>query len=106
MRLHNRTGAIETVELLGKRLYIEAFERGWDRAKKRSGDGPRRRALRGAIQITGIWHAREHPGAVVGSRHDGTSVDPKPGLGRLDIAMRELQTFRTPNRNGGMNFAF
>jgi hypothetical protein len=29
------TGAIETAELFGRRIYAEAFERGWDRAKKK-----------------------------------------------------------------------
>src|SRR2546423_36564 len=35
------TGAIETAELFGRRLYAEAWERGWDRAKKKAvlGDG-------------------------------------------------------------------
>src|SRR5207249_3064611 len=35
------TGAIETADLFGRRLYAEVFERGWDRAKKKVvlGDG-------------------------------------------------------------------
>jgi hypothetical protein len=62
------TGAIETAELFGRRLYVEAFERGWDRAKKKVvlGDGAEwiwniaDQHFAGAIQIVDIWHAREH----------------------------------------------
>jgi hypothetical protein len=62
------TGAIETAELFGRRLYAEAFERGWDRAKKKVvlGDGAEwiwnlaDQHFAGAIQIVDIWHAREH----------------------------------------------
>jgi hypothetical protein len=62
------TGAIETAELFGRRLYVEAFERGWDRAKIRVvlGDGAEwiwniaDQHFAGAIQIVDVWHAREH----------------------------------------------
>jgi len=62
------TGAIETAELFGRRLYAEAFERGWDRAKRKVvlGDGAEwiwniaDQHFAGAIQIVDIWHAREH----------------------------------------------
>jgi hypothetical protein len=62
------TGAIETAERFGRRLYVEAFERGWDRAKTKVvlGDGAEwiwniaDQHFVGAIQIVDIWHAREH----------------------------------------------
>ena len=62
------TGAIETAELFGRRLYVEAFERGWDRAQQKVvlGDGAdwiwniAGQHFAGAIQIVDIWHAREH----------------------------------------------
>lgn len=62
------TGAIESAELFGRRLYAEAFERGWDRAQKKVvlGDGAEwiwniaDQHFAGAIQIVDIWHAREH----------------------------------------------
>ncbi|MEO8591937.1 MAG: ISKra4 family transposase [Candidatus Solibacter sp.] len=62
------TGAIETAELFGRRLYAEAWERGWDRARKKVvlGDGAEwiwniaAQHFAGAIQIVDIWHAREH----------------------------------------------
>jgi len=62
------TGAIETAELFGRRLYTQAWERGWSRAKKKVvlGDGADwiwnigDQHFVGAIQIVDIWHAREH----------------------------------------------
>jgi hypothetical protein len=62
------TGAIETAELFGCRMYVEAFERGWDRATTKVvlGDGAEwiwniaDQHFVGAIQIVDIWHAREH----------------------------------------------
>jgi hypothetical protein len=62
------TGAIETAELFGRRIYTEAWERGWSRAKKKVvlGDGAdwiwniADQHFPGAIQIVDIWHAREH----------------------------------------------
>jgi hypothetical protein len=38
---HNLTGAIETAEEFGKRIYLEAWNRGWRRASKKvvMGDG-------------------------------------------------------------------
>jgi hypothetical protein len=62
------TGAIEIADLFGHRLYAEAWERGWDRAKKKVvlGDGAEwiwniaDQHFAGALQIVDIWHAREH----------------------------------------------
>lgn len=62
------TGAIETAERFGRRLYAEAWERGWSRAKKKVvlGDGSDwiwnivDQHFVGAVQIVDIWHAREH----------------------------------------------
>ena len=61
-------GAIETAEEFGKRLYVEASERGWSRALVRvvMGDGSvwiwNQADLHfpGAIQILDQYHAREH----------------------------------------------
>lgn len=62
------TGAIETAELFGRRIYTEAWQRGWSRAKKKVviGDGAdwiwniADQHFVGALQIVDIWHAREH----------------------------------------------
>ena len=61
-------GAIETSEEFGKRLYLEAYKRGWSRAKKKvvMGDGSEwiwnqaREHFPGATQIVDLYHAREH----------------------------------------------
>jgi hypothetical protein len=62
------TGAIETAEQFGKRLYVEAWKRGWSRAEKKVviGDGAEwiwnivKDHFPGAIQIVDLFHARQH----------------------------------------------
>jgi hypothetical protein len=62
------TGAIETAEEFGKRIYLEAWNRGWSRAAKKvvMGDGAEwiwnlaDLHFPGAIQIVDLYHAREH----------------------------------------------
>jgi hypothetical protein len=62
------TGAIETAEEFGKRLYLEAWKRGWSRAEKKvvMGDGAEwiwnlaEVHFPGAIQIVDLFHARQH----------------------------------------------
>jgi hypothetical protein len=62
------TGAIETAEEFGKRLYQEAWNRGWSRAEKKvvMGDGAEwiwnlaEQHFPGAVQIVDLYHARQH----------------------------------------------
>lgn len=62
------TGAIETAEQFGKRLYVEAWKRGWSRAEKKVvlGDGAEwiwnlaKEHFPGAVQIVDLYHARQH----------------------------------------------
>jgi hypothetical protein len=62
------TGAIENAEQFGKRLYVEAWKRGWSRAEKKVviGDGAEwiwnlaKQHFPGAIQIVDLFHARQH----------------------------------------------
>jgi hypothetical protein len=61
------TGAIENAEKFGKRLYVEAWKRGWSRAEKVViGDGAEwiwniaREHFPGAIQIVDLFHAHQH----------------------------------------------
>ena len=62
------TGAIETAEEFGKRIYREAWDRGWGRAEKKVllGDGAPwiwnigDQHFPGAVQILDLYHAREH----------------------------------------------
>jgi len=61
-------GAIETAEEFGKRLYVEAWKRGWSRARKTvvMGDGAEwiwnlaAQHFPGAVQIVDLYHARQH----------------------------------------------
>ena len=62
------TGAIETAEEFGKRIYLEACQRGWEHAAKKVvlADGAEwiwnlaDLHFPGAIQIVDLYHAREH----------------------------------------------
>jgi len=62
------TGAIETAEEFGKRIYVEAWKRGWRRAQKKvvRGDGAEwiwnlaEQHFPGAVQIVDLYHARQH----------------------------------------------
>lgn len=62
------TGAIETAETFGRRLYLEAWNRGWSHAAKRvvMGDGAEwiwnlaDVHFPGAVQIVDLYHARQH----------------------------------------------
>jgi hypothetical protein len=62
------TGAIESAEQFGKRLYVEAWKRGWSRAERKVviGDGAEwiwnlaQQHFPGAVQIVDLFHARQH----------------------------------------------
>jgi len=79
------TGAIETAEAFGKRLYREAWTRGWGRARLRvvMGDGAEwiwnLAALHfpGAIQIVDLYHARQHLWEVARTLHPNDGVRQK-----------------------------
>jgi len=61
-------GAIESAEEFGKRIYLEAWKRGWPRAQTKvfMGDGSEwiwniaKLYFPGAIQIVDLFHARQH----------------------------------------------
>jgi hypothetical protein len=61
-------GAIEIAEQFGKRIYLEAWKRGWSRAQTKvfMGDGSEwiwniaDQHFPGAIQIVDLFHARQH----------------------------------------------
>jgi len=106
------TGATETAELFGRRLYVEAFERGWDRAKRKVvlGDGAEwiwniaDQHFAGAIQIVDIWHAREHlwdvaaklfPSDEKQRKHWAKKLIRKLNRGRVENVVSELRSFPT-----------
>jgi len=106
------TGAIETAELFGARLYGEAWERGWDRARKKVvlGDGAKwiwniaDQHFAGAIQIVDIWHAREHLWDVAAKlfpadeklrKSWARKLIRKLNRGRVEAVVTELRSFPT-----------
>jgi hypothetical protein len=62
------TGAVEPAEDFGKRIYLEAWKRGWSRANQKViiGDGAEwiwkitADHFPGAVQIVDLYHARQH----------------------------------------------
>ena len=76
------TGAIETAEEFGKRLYLEAWNRGWSRAEKKvvMGDGAEwiwnlaDLHFPGAVQIVDLYHARQHLWNLARSLHPNDPV--------------------------------
>ena len=90
------TGAIETAEEFGLRLYTEAWRRGWSRANKKVviGDGAvwiwnlADQHFPGAIQIVDLYHSRQHLWELSAKLFPNHERDRKRwmgrGLGRLD----------------------
>ena len=77
------TGAIETAGDFGKRLYREAWNRGWSRAVKKvvMGDGAEwiwnlaNLHFPGAVQIVDLYHARQHLWDLVRSLHPNQALN-------------------------------
>ena len=109
------TGAIESAEQFGKRLYVEAWKRGWSRAENRVvlGDGAEwiwnlaKDHFPGALQIVDLYHARQHlwdlarclfP-AEVKSRNAWIGLHQKRWLDKGKIAqlVASLQSIQTPH---------
>jgi len=108
------TGAIETAEEFGRRIYAEAWERGWSRAGKKVllGDGAvwiwniGDQHFPGAIQIVDIWHAREHIWSVGAKRFPSDDKERKRwakkmigklNTGRVEVLISELRAVPTHN---------
>jgi uncharacterized protein UPF0236 len=105
-------GAIETAEEFGKRLYVEAWKRGWSRAQKKVvlGDGAEwiwnlaHQHFPAAIQIVDLFHARQHLWELVRKLYPNDEVQQKRWIrvqqNRLDkgkieklvFALRSIQT--------------
>jgi hypothetical protein len=79
------TGAIETAEEFGKRIYAEASNRGWSRAEKKvvMGDGAEwiwnlaEPYFPGAVQIVDLFHARQHLWELARKLHPHDAVSQK-----------------------------
>ena len=78
-------GAIETAEAFGKRLYVEAWKRGWSRAEKKvvMGDGAEwiwnlaEQHFPGAVQIVDLYHARQHLWELIRKLHPNDEAKQK-----------------------------
>jgi hypothetical protein len=109
------TGAIETAEEFGKRIYLEAWKRGWSRAEKRvvMGDGAEwiwnlaEQHFPGAIQIVDLYHARQHLWDLVRKLHPNDEVAKKAWMkvhqrrlldkGKIDKLVLALRSIVTTN---------
>jgi hypothetical protein len=107
------TGAIETAEEFGKRIYVEAWNRGWSRAKTKvvMGDGAEwiwnlaDLHFPGAVQIVDLFHARQHLWDLARKLYPNDSVNQKSWvkanqkrlldkgkIEKLVVALRSLQS--------------
>jgi hypothetical protein len=79
------SGAIETSEDFGKRIYVEAWKRGWSHAEKKvvMGDGAEwiwnlaDQHFPGALQIVDLYHARQHLWELARRLHPNDEVNQK-----------------------------
>jgi hypothetical protein len=107
-------GAIETAEEFGKRLYVEAWKRGWSRAQKKVvlGDGAEwiwnlaHQHFPGAIQIVDLFHARQHLWDLVRKLHPNDEKSQKRWIrvqknrldkGKIEKLVLEMRSIRTCN---------
>jgi hypothetical protein len=109
------TGAIETAEEFGKRIYLEAWNRGWDRAAKKvvMGDGAEwiwnlaEPYFPGAIQIVDLFHARQHLWDLVRKLYPNDGLAQKVWIkthqrrlldkGKIEKLVGALRAIRTTN---------
>ncbi len=109
------TGAIETAEEFGKRIYREACNRGWSRAEKKvvMGDGAEwiwnlaEPYFPGAIQIVDLYHARQHLWELARKLHPNDQVNQKAWMklhqrhlldkGKIEKLVGALRAINTAN---------
>jgi len=108
------TGAMETAEEFGPRLYTEAQQRGWNRARKKvvMGDGapwiwnlvPEH--FPGAIEIVDLYHARQHlwqlaahlvPSDQASRRRWTRKMQRKLDQGKIEQLVAALRALPPPN---------
>jgi len=108
-------GAIETAEEFGRRLYLEAWNRGWSRAVKKVVIGDGAEWIRnladthfpGAIQIVDLYHARQHLWEVARALFPDDSVSQKAWMkvhqkrlldkGKIEKLVTALRSLRHTN---------
>lgn len=109
------TGSIETAEEFGKRLYVEAWKRGWNRAEKKvvMGDGAEwiwnlaEQHFPGAVQIVDLYHARQHLWDLARRLYPNDEVGQKAWIkvhqkrlldkGKIEKLVNALRSFHSTN---------
>jgi hypothetical protein len=109
------TGAIETAEEFGKRIYLEACQRGWSGAAKKVvlGDGAEwiwnlaGLHFPGAIEIVDLYHARQHLWELARKLHPNDAVKQKAWMeehqrpmldkGKIETLVSSLRAIETTN---------
>ena len=106
------TGAIETAEEFARRIYAEAWQRGWSRARRKVvlGDGAEwiwniaQQCFPGAGQIVDLYHARQHlwdlarklyPGDDGGQKRWVPALLDKLENGKIDCAKNEFTVWNS-----------
>ena len=107
-------GAIETAEEFGKRIYLEAWKRGWSSAEKKvvMGDGSEwiwnqaQQQFPGATQIVDLYHAREHLWELVRKLHPNDEIHQNRWMmihqdwldeGKIEQLVSSLRSIETAN---------
>jgi hypothetical protein len=108
-------GAIETAEEFGRRLYLEAWNRGWSRAAKKVviADGAEwirnlvETHFPGAMQIVDLYHARQHLWEVARAFYPNDPISQKAWMkvhqkrlldkGKIEKLVIALRSLRPPN---------
>jgi hypothetical protein len=109
------TGAIETAEEFGRRLYLEARTRGWSRAEKKVviGDGAEwiwnlaDIHFPGAVRIVDLYHARQHLWELARRLHPNDPVQQKAWMkvhqkrlldkGKIEKLVLSLRSIQSTN---------
>lgn len=109
------TGAIETAEEFGRRIYLEAWNRGWSRAENKvvMGDGAEwiwnlaDQHFPGAVQIVDLYHARQHLWDLARTLHPNDLADQKAWIkahqkrlldkGKIEKLVLLLRSTESPN---------
>ena len=104
------TGALETAGQFGRRMYNEAWQRGWSRADKKViiADGAvwiwniADREFPGAVQIVDLYHAREHlwvlAGRLIGAderrrKRWAAGLEKKLDAGKIELLVKHIRAF-------------
>jgi hypothetical protein len=115
------TGAIETAEEFARRIYAEAWQRGWSRAQKKVviADGAEwiwnlsQQCFPGAIEVVDLYHARQHLWDLARSLYPGDESRQKRWLipkldwlenGRIETLVARLRATETATNEIGERF--